>query len=231
MKYSVVIPCYNEKKRILPVIKIVRQSGLFNQIIVVDDGSKNQTKKILQKIINIDLITHRHNLGKAQALKSGLLRADNDIVVFLDSDLKNLTCRHLLDLTGPLLSGNYDMVVGDPCGVWWPFVVLGYSANISGQRAFIRKTLLRHLEVFDHRGYLKGYLVELSINRVYYSRYRVAKILLKNLSNYYKIDKMGLAGFINDLKVLYHFIHFLGFKEYLSQLNFIRSLPYLNKSR
>lgn len=228
MKYSIVIPCYNEKKRILPVIKIVRRSGLFDQIIVVDDGSKNATKKILQKIKNIDLITHRHNQGKAQALKSGLLRADNDIVVFLDSDLKNLTCQHLLDLTGPLLSGTYDMVIGDPCGVWWPFVVSGYSANISGQRAFIRKTLLHHLEVFDHHGYINGYFVEPSINRIYYRHYQTGKIHLKNLSNYYKINKFGMEGLINDFKVFYRYFKFLGPKEYFFQLNFIRRQKYLN---
>lgn len=228
MKYSVVIPCYNEEKRILPVIKTVRQSGLFNQIIVVDDGSKNSTKKILQKIKNITLITHDHNQGKAQALKSGLLRAANDIVVFLDSDLKNLTQQHLIDLTNPLLSGTYDMVIGDPYGVWWPFVALGYSANISGQRAFIRRTLLRHLEIFDHHGYLNGYFVEPSINHIYYRRYQTAKVRLKNLSNYYKINKFGLKGLIYDLRAFYRFFKFLGPKEYFFQLNFIRCQKYLN---
>lgn len=230
MKSSVVIPCYNEEKRILPVIKTVQQSRLFSQILVIDDGSNQSTKKVLSKIKNISLITHQQNYGKAQALKSGLLQATNEIVVFLDSDLKNLTRQHLIDLISPLQSSNYDMVVGDPCGVWWPFVLLGYSANISGQRAFFRKIMIKHLNVFNHHGYLKGYLVELSINRVFYPHYRVAKILLKGLSNYYKIDKTGLSGFINDLKVLYHFIRFLGLKEYLSQLNFIRHQPYSNQA-
>jgi glycosyltransferase involved in cell wall biosynthesis len=230
MKCSAIIPCYNEERRILPVVKTIKGSHLFDQIIIVDDGSNQSTKKVLSRIKHIHLITHLQNQGKSQALKSGLLQASNDIVVFLDSDLKNLNKQHLLDLTNPLLSGNYDMVIGDPCGVWWPFVVLGYSANISGQRAFLKKLMLQHLEVFDHQGFLKGYLVELSINRVFYSRHRVGKILLKDLSNYYKIDKTGLSGFINDLKVLYHFINFLGLKEYLSQLNFIRRLPYLNQT-
>lgn len=228
MKCSVVIPCYNEENRILPVIETIQSSRLFDQIIVVDDGSNQSTKEVLSKIKNISLLTHQQNQGKAQALKTGLLQAKHDIVVFLDSDLKNLNRQHLLDLISPIQNQKYDMVIGDPCGVWWPFVALGYSANISGQRAFTRKKMLKHLEVFDHHGYLKGYMVELSINRVYYPKYSVAKILLKDLSNYYKINKIGIRGLLNDLKVLCQFVRFLGLKEYLGQLNFIRRQKYLN---
>ena len=73
MKLTIIIPCYNEKKTIQKIITKILAINLNKEIIVVDDGSIDGTKKIIQsKIKNkyIKKIFHKKNLGKGAAIKS-----------------------------------------------------------------------------------------------------------------------------------------------------------------
>jgi len=223
---SVIVPCYNEKKRILPVILAISQSKYFPEIIVVDDGSAPASKKVLSGIKGIKLITHRHNLGKSQALKSGFLASRGDIVVFIDSDLIGLTPQHLDLLVEPILKHNYDLSIGDIERILFPFKLSGYSACYSGERAFKSWILKQHQEVFSPRGYVDGFLVEAEMNKIIFGRYKIAKVLLKKVSSYYKISKYGTFAFFDDLKIMSRCLSYLGLKEELRQLKFIRQLKY-----
>jgi glycosyltransferase involved in cell wall biosynthesis len=69
----VVIPTYNNCKTIGQVVADVKQYA--NHIIVVNDGSTDDTAQILSKIDSIEILTHERNSGKGTALKNGLCRA------------------------------------------------------------------------------------------------------------------------------------------------------------
>ena len=69
----VVIPTYNNCKTIGQVVADVKQYA--NHIIVVNDGSTDDTAQILSQIDGIEILTHEHNSGKGTALKNGLCRA------------------------------------------------------------------------------------------------------------------------------------------------------------
>ena len=92
-KISVIVPCYNEQERILPVLDSIKKSSYVKEIIVVDDSSEEKTIQLLQSIKNITLITLTENRGKALALKIGVLNAHTDTVMFVDSDLKKSCTR------------------------------------------------------------------------------------------------------------------------------------------
>lgn len=86
MKIFVVIPAFNEEKRIGPVLADIKKTRL--PVVVVDDGSKDKTFKVAKRY---DVIALRHeiNLGKGAAMKTGALAAFSlgaDAVIFVDSD-------------------------------------------------------------------------------------------------------------------------------------------------
>lgn len=91
MKLSVIIPSYNEEKTIEEIIRRVKAVNLGpvgKEIIVVDDGSKDNTRKILPTIHGIRYIFHEKNLGKGGSVKTGFKNATGDILIVQDADLE-----------------------------------------------------------------------------------------------------------------------------------------------
>jgi len=90
MNVSVIIPSYNEGKTLKKVIgKVLKQKNI-NEIIVIDDGSKDKTWKILQKIKNpkIKTFKHKKNQGKGTAIITGIKKAKYDYILIQDADLE-----------------------------------------------------------------------------------------------------------------------------------------------
>ena len=92
---SVFFPCYNEEKNIAntvnKTIPVLEKIAAKWEIILINDGSKDNTAKVLEKIkkeypSNINIITHNPNRGYGGALKSGLYNAKYNWVAFTDSD-------------------------------------------------------------------------------------------------------------------------------------------------
>jgi len=110
---SVVIPAYNEGKTIAETIQNVRQTSFKVEIIVVDDGSADDTAAVVHNIgyDNIRLILHGENKGKGAALSTGFDAARGDIILIQDADLEyNPEC--FQDLLEPIMSGKADVVYG-----------------------------------------------------------------------------------------------------------------------
>ncbi|HOJ39430.1 MAG TPA: glycosyltransferase family 2 protein [bacterium] len=101
VELSVVIPAYNEEKRLGPTLMAVADyffsSGRNFEIIVVDDGSQDGTRQVVEKMQRevfvryragrLKLLSHEKNRGKGAAVKTGMLSAVGEIVLFTDADL------------------------------------------------------------------------------------------------------------------------------------------------
>ncbi len=88
---SVIIPAYNEEKWIGTTVSSVLESGFPCEVIVVDDGSSDNTSQILKTFgESIKVISQPVNKGKGAALVSGINDASGEIVIFCDAHLLGL---------------------------------------------------------------------------------------------------------------------------------------------
>ena len=160
----IVLPAYNESKLIGNVIKELKK-GDFN-IIIVDDGSTDETYKIAQKSLqNYDAFIYRHsmNRGVGAALKTGIeaaLSKNAALIVTIDADGQHDPC-DIIHLVKPIIDGQADIVNGTrnykemPVSkklanqimniVTWIFYGIRVKDSQSGFKAFDRKAA----EVFE----------------------------------------------------------------------------------
>ena len=117
--FSVVIPCYNEMGAIERTIEELRKAvprGTRFHMIVVDDGSTDDTKQILHKIPSSDdllILEHARNRGYGAALKTGIRAASTELIAITDAD-GTYPNERLPELVAAC--AQYDMVVGARTG-------------------------------------------------------------------------------------------------------------------
>ena len=89
---SVIIPCYNEFRTILPLLERVQRVSLAKEIIIVDDGSTDGTRDLLTVLVaglpGITVLLHPENRGKGAAVQTALAHATGEIVIIQDADLE-----------------------------------------------------------------------------------------------------------------------------------------------
>ena len=114
---SVIIPAYNEAKKIaltlLDIDRYLSKQDYLYEIIVVSDGSKDNTAEVVEKtkqlVKNLILIDNKENHGKGYVVKQGMLEAKGEYRLFMDAD--NSTKIDHLDLFWPEVKTN-DIVIG-----------------------------------------------------------------------------------------------------------------------
>lgn len=113
VKLSVIIPVFNEEKTILQVIGRVLEQPYDLEVIVVDDGSTDGTRALLESIKDNRVKIHFQeiNQGKGAALRAGFQRATGDVVLIQDADLEYDPSEYGA-LIKPILDGRADVVYG-----------------------------------------------------------------------------------------------------------------------
>ncbi len=118
---SVVIPVYNEEKRVEKTLKeafaYLKAKKLNAEIIVVDDGSKDKTvqvvgrfKKLSNAKLKLQILKHSVNKGKGAAVKTGALAAQGQVILYMDAD--NATPLSEFDKFKGELKKGIDVIVG-----------------------------------------------------------------------------------------------------------------------
>ena len=114
MKISVIIPAYNEKSTIGEIIRRVKAVEVADEILVVDDGSTDGTRELLQDIHEdgvVRVIFHERNRGKGSAVRTAIEHVQGDLVIIQDADLE-YDPREYKALLKPIEEGLAEVVYG-----------------------------------------------------------------------------------------------------------------------
>lgn len=97
IRYSIVIPAFNEETTIAEVIRLVKKNKYpgKSEIIVVDDGSTDATAEIVKKIKGVKLLQNKKNMGKGHAVMVGFNKANGEYLIIQDADLEYHPKDHL----------------------------------------------------------------------------------------------------------------------------------------
>lgn len=181
-KITAIVPAYNEEKNILHVLKVLKQSPYIDEVICVNDGSTDNTLKIVKKIDGIGIITSKVNRGKGYAMAKGVQKAVGNYIFFIDADLHGLNSNHIKKLALTLISSRYDAVIGYPTY----YKTDELFKPLSGQRGYAKKDLLPFLGSIAK----KGYGIELYLNFIFKNK-RVKLIPLDGAKNILKHKKQS----------------------------------------
>lgn len=200
-----IIPAYNEEQTLGAVIDTVTTVDLIDRVIVISDGSTDQTAAVARRH-GAEVIELEQNIGKGGAMKAGIDRADAEVFVFLDADLVGLTAGHVRKLVGPVLSGTADMSIGlfDQGRVATDLAQV-VAPYLSGQRAVSRE-VLQAVSGLD----IARFGVEVALtHHIRTHGARVVEVTLENLTHRMKEEKLGLLrGFLARMKMYWEIIKY-----------------------
>ena len=115
MSLTFLLPVFNERATVEQILQNVRDSGLADRIIVVDDASTDGTRELLEEIAardsRLELHLHDRNRGKGAALRTGFSKVETDLVLVQDADLE-YDPRDVPALLVPLDENKADVVYG-----------------------------------------------------------------------------------------------------------------------
>lgn len=179
LRFSCIIPAYNEEGRIGRVIEVVKKHNLIDEVIVVSDGSVDNTVKEAHFFGADRVINLKRNLGKGGAVYIGGKKSLNEYLILLDADLVNFSLEHLNLLIENFENGKIDMVIGYLSDDFFQRI----NPKVSGQRIVKKTFLLRHKDILNSR-----FKFELLLN--YYAE-----------KEGLKVRYIGLSGLHHSLKL------------------------------
>lgn len=172
LSISTIIPAHNEEEHIKTVIDAAKKVKEIDEIIVVDDGSVDNTASVAKKA-GAKTIVLDENKGKGHAIKIGSEKARGDVLIFLDADLTNVSPTKIRKIIEPF-SDMYDFVktrfdraggrvtrlTAKPLlGHFFPEIEKSFEQPLSGQFGIL-KNLLKKIQLEDDFGVDVGILID-----------------------------------------------------------------------
>ncbi len=153
------MPVYNEANTLAEAIRRVQGVDLPKEIILIDDGSTDGSREILQRIETeaqtsedpqneVKIILKSVNQGKGAAIKSGLAQVTGDVIIVQDTDLE-YNPQDYPKLLDPILSGEADVVYGTRFYGGGPHRVLFFWHYVGNQILTLFSNILTNLNLSD----------------------------------------------------------------------------------
>jgi glycosyltransferase involved in cell wall biosynthesis len=197
---SCIIPAFNECARIARVLEVATAHPLIDEVIVVDDGSTDDTAAAAAEYETIRLIAKPVNEGKSRAICDGVRAAGGSILLLLDADLVGLTRHDLTRLITPVTSGAADCSISLRGNALLPWRLIGLD-YVSGERVLRRDLIEAHLDTIEG---LPSFGLEVYVNRLLVSgKSRIRIVPWESVFSPYKSRKHGLwKGVAGEMRML-----------------------------
>ena len=224
-KVSIIVPCYNEKES-LPIFfeeanKVLSSLDYENEIIFVNDGSKDETLNILKKLAsenaNVRFISFSRNFGKEAAMYAGFCNATGDYVAVMDADLQDPPAL-LPKMLEILETGEYDSVAtrrenreGEPpVRSWFAkrfYEIINKISDadvVDGARDFRlmkREMVQAIVEMGEYNRFSKGIFGWIGFRTYWLPFKNVERVAGETKWNFWKLFKYAIDGIINFSQV------------------------------
>ncbi len=154
-----VVPAYDEEVRIRAVLRVLTAYRGFDEVIVVDDGSRDQTAAVAREY-PVRVIRLEQNVGKGGAIEEALRAQRFDIVFLCDADVQGLTEAVIAETLAPVIQGETDMMIAmRNRKIYFARFVLAFIPLLGGERALTER-LWRTVPAL----YKRGFQIEAALN-------------------------------------------------------------------
>lgn len=222
MSVTCLIPAFNEGARIGAVLRAVVGHPQVSEVLVIDDGSRDDTAAVVRSVPGATLIEMPHNRGKTAALVAGLRAARCTHLLLVDADLSGLTRNHISGLLDPVQTGRADVSISlrDNAPKLWHWLGIDY---ISGERVLPKSLLEHHAETMLA---LPRFGFEVFLNSLLISqRSRVAVVRWPGVRSPAKRAKMGWSkGLVADAKMIGDMARSVGWTMLVRQIVMLRRM-------
>lgn len=144
MNTSIIICTYNEEETIFGVVAACCKHNPDAEVIVVDDGSTDDTEAVLETLsfhYDFEYLKLPENRGRSYAMAHGVEYATGELILFFNADVSDVRKEHFSVLLDPIIYGKADMVIGSPSEITVDFRLNPYK-SLMGQKAMLKKDLM-----------------------------------------------------------------------------------------
>ncbi|MDB5258815.1 MAG: glycosyl transferase, partial [Candidatus Taylorbacteria bacterium] len=186
---SCIIPAYNEAKSIENTLRVVTSIPEYiTEVLVVDDGSSDNTQNIVKSFPNVRLLVNEMNQGKSKTIARGIRESSGDYFLMLDADLIGLDAQNIIDLIRPIADGSADVTISIRANTpdWMKKVGVDF---MSGERMLPRQVIMQYIDAMSE---LRGFGLEVFLNRILIKhKLRIRSVIMDNVLNDMKWKKRG----------------------------------------